>query len=180
MSGVNHDVVTLADASGTAEELARELLRQGSRLVTAESCTGGGIAYVLTSIPGSSNWFERGFITYSNASKREILQIGAEILDRHGAVSEPVVVAMAEAALARSRADYSIAVTGIAGPDGGSKEKPVGTVWFGWSRGAGQTRTLTHCFEGDRRAVREQTIAFAIEGLLTWIRSDPKGRGSAS
>ena len=173
MSGVNHDVVTLADASGTAEELARELLRQGSRLVTAESCTGGGIAYVLTSIPGSSNWYERGFITYSNASKREILQIGAEILDRHGAVSEPVVAAMAEAALARSRADYSIAVTGIAGPDGGSKEKPVGTVWFGWSRGAGQTRTLTHCFEGDRRAVREQSIAYAITGLLNLLRMDP-------
>ena len=173
MSGVNHDVVTLAHASGAAEELAGELLRQGSRLVTAESCTGGGIAYVLTSIPGSSNWFERGFITYSNASKREILQIGAEILDRHGAVSEPVVVAMAEAALARSRADYSIAVTGIAGPDGGSKEKPVGTVWFGWSRGAGQTRTLVRCFEGDRRAVREQSIAYAITGLLNLLRMDP-------
>ena len=169
----NTDVAQPADVAKAAEELAGELLRQGSRLVTAESCTGGGIAYVLTSIPGSSNWFERGFITYSNASKREILQIGAEILDRHGAVSEPVVVAMAEAALARSRADYSIAVTGIAGPDGGSKEKPVGTVWFGWSRGAGQTRTLVRCFEGDRRAVREQSIAYAITGLLNLLRMDP-------
>jgi len=169
----NTGVAQPADVAKAAEKLAGELLSRGSRLVTAESCTGGGIAYVLTSIPGSSNWFERGFITYSNASKREILQIGAEILDRHGAVSEPVVVAMAEAALARSRADYSIAVTGIAGPDGGSKEKPVGTVWFGWSRGAGQTRTLVRCFEGDRRAVREQSIAYAITGLLNLLRMDP-------
>ena len=169
---MKHDRNCMAEAAETAATLAGELLRTESRLAVAESCTGGGVGYVLTSISGSSRWFERGFITYSNASKREVLGVDGGILDQHGAVSGPVVAAMAEGAIARSRADYSIAISGIAGPDGGSIDKPVGTVWFAFSRGP--ERTVTGCchFTGDRRAVREQSIAHAIEGMVTFLRGN--------
>lgn len=163
----------MADAAKGAADLAEELLRTKSRLAVAESCTGGGIAFVLTAIPGSSRWFERGFITYSNASKREVLGVDGGILDQHGAVSGPVVAAMAEGAIAHSRAHCSMAVSGVAGPDGGSSDKPVGTVWFAWSRGP--DRTVTECchFTGDRRAVREQSIAHAIKGMVSYLGDKP-------
>ena len=132
---------------------------------TAESCTGGLIAGACTDLPGSSNWFERGFVTYSNAAKTGMLGVDAALIETHGAVSEPVARAMAEGALRHSLAQVSVAVTGVAGPTGGSLEKPVGTVWFSWCV-AGQTSAETRCFQGDRAAVRAQTVAYALAGLL--------------
>lgn len=138
-------------------------------LVTAESCTGGGIAYAITELPGSSEWFERGFVTYSNPAKQEQLGVPHELIARHGAVSEQVAAAMAVGALQHSHADYSVAVTGIAGPDGGTEEKPVGTVCFGWGqRGAG-VRTARIVFDGDRQQVRELSILTALQGLADQV-----------
>ena len=136
------------------------------QVVTAESCTGGGVAYLMTSVPGSSHWFERGFVTYSNAAKRELLDVPADVLERYGAVSEETAAAMAKGALAHSHGQVSVAVTGIAGPEGGSAEKPVGTVCFAWSTTGGGTRTARARFEGDRDRVREQSVLMAVQGLL--------------
>lgn len=154
-----------------AERLGQVLLAARQMLVTAESCTGGGIAHLITSIAGSSQWFERGFITYSNASKQELLGVGQELITTYGAVSEQTAVAMAQGALNNSRADISVAVTGIAGPDGGSEEKPVGTVCFAWGRRDDETRTARVVFEGDRQQVRERAVLMAIEGLLDMIEA---------
>lgn len=151
----------------SVQRLGELLLARNSMVVTAESCTGGGIAWRLTAVPGSSGWFERGYVTYSNESKREALGLSTDILNRYGAVSEETAAAMAAGALAHSHADISVAVTGIAGPDGGgSEDKPVGTVCFGWGTRSGGTRTARTVFEGDREAVREQSIAMAIQGLI--------------
>lgn len=152
-----------------AERLGQVLLAARQLLVTAESCTGGGIAHAITSIAGSSQWFDRGFITYSNASKQELLSVDRELIDGYGAVSEQTAAAMARGALEHSQADISVAVTGIAGPDGGSADKPVGTVCFAWGRRAGETRTARVVFEGDRQQVRERAVLMAIEGLLEII-----------
>ena len=150
----------LADETGSA------LKKHGLLLATAESCTGGGFSYYITSIAGSSNWFDRGFVTYSNAAKIEMLGVNPSTLDRHGAVSEETAREMAEGALANSNADISIAITGIAGPDGGTKDKPIGTVWLAFARNGEHTHTkLIHC-KGDRQAVRETTIELALNGLL--------------
>ena len=140
------------------------LAARGWMLATAESCTGGLIAGACTDLAGSSAWFERGFVTYSNAAKTELLGVPAELIAAHGAVSEPVARAMADGALAHSHAQVSVAVTGVAGPSGGSADKPVGTVWFGWRVGE---RTLTEVrrFDGDRAAVRAQTVAHACRRL---------------
>lgn len=138
-------------------------------LVTAESCTGGGIAYAMTGLPGSSEWFERGFVTYSNPAKQEQLGVAHDLITRYGAVSEEVAAAMAQGALQHSHADFSVAVTGIAGPDGGSAEKPVGTVCFGWSSRGGDTRTTRIGFEGDRQQVRELSILTALQGLVDLV-----------
>ncbi len=138
-------------------------------LVTAESCTGGGVAYAITGLPGSSGWFERGFVTYSNLAKQEQLGVAEALITRHGAVSEKVAAAMAQGALQHSRADYSVAVTGIAGPDGGTAEKPVGTVCFGWSRRGATTRTTRIVFDGDRQQVRELSILTALQGLADLV-----------
>ena len=144
-----------------------ELLRtNGQRLATAESCTGGWIAQCLTAIAGSSDWFERGFVTYSNEAKREMLGVEADTLVAHGAVSEATAAAMAAGALRHSHADWALAVTGIAGPGGGSPDKPVGTVCFGWACSDGRVETQTVHFAGDRELVRTQTVAHALEGLL--------------
>ena len=144
-----------------------ELLRtNGQRLATAESCTGGWIAQCLTAIAGSSDWFERGFVTYSNEAKREMLGVEADTLVAHGAVSEATAAAMAAGALRHSHADWALAVTGIAGPGGGSPDKPVGTVCFGWACSDGRVETQTVHFAGDRELVRAQTVAHALEGLL--------------
>jgi nicotinamide-nucleotide amidase len=145
--------------------LADALARRQEMLATAESCTGGLISAACIGLAGSSNWFERGFVTYSNAAKMESLGVPARLIATHGAVSEPVARAMAEGAVAHSRAQVSIAVTGVAGPTGGSADKPVGTVCFGWHVG-GQTHVETRHFDGDRTAVRAQTAAHALRGLL--------------
>ena len=144
-----------------------ELLRtNGQRLATAESCTGGWIAQCLTAIAGSSDWFERGFVTYSNEAKREMLGVESDTLVAHGAVSEATAAAMAAGALRHSHADWALAVTGIAGPGGGLPDKPVGTVCFGWACSDGRVETQTVHFAGDRELVRAQTVAHALEGLL--------------
>ena len=149
-----------------AGDLAHAL--EGSRLtlVTAESCTGGWVGRALTSIAGSSRWFDRGFITYSNTAKTEMLGVPAETLERQGAVSEATVRAMAAGALARSPADIAVAVTGVAGPGGGSPDKPVGTVWFAWGRKGPAIRAECFQLDGDRDAVRRQSVAIALKGLL--------------
>lgn len=153
-----------------AEQLAEIFLKTSNKLVTAESCTGGGLAEILTRLPGSSAWFERGFVTYSNESKQEILSVPIETLEQFGAVSEETASAMAKGALENSLADYSVAITGIAGPDGGSEEKPVGTVcfaWYGRNEGGSTTRI---CFDGDRLKVREQACMLAMQGLIDLLQ----------
>ena len=147
------------------ERLARTLKTRGWMLASAESCTGGLIAACCTGLSGSSDWFERGFVTYSNAAKTEQLGVPAGLIETHGAVSEPVARAMALGAVAHSRAQVSVAVTGVAGPTGGSPDKPVGTVWFGWSM-QGQAWTEWSRFDGDRDAVRTATVRHALDGLL--------------
>jgi nicotinamide-nucleotide amidase len=144
--------------------LAARLLEQGRRLATAESCTGGWIAKCCTDQPGSSAWFERGFVSYSDAAKHDALGVDAQVLQFAGAVSEAVARQMAAGALAHSAADVALAVTGIAGPDGGSEEKPVGTVWFAWDV-AGTVESECMVFAGDRDAVRRQAVAHALDGL---------------
>jgi len=142
-------------------QVAEQLLSKKLLLATAESCTGGLIAAACTDLAGSSVWFERGFVSYSNAAKTELLGVPANLIERHGAVSEPVVRAMVEGALRHSRAQVAVAVTGVAGPGGGSPDKPVGTVWFGWATPDGLV-TDKRCFDGDRQQVREATVRHAL------------------
>ena len=150
-----------ADTFVLVEQLANLLLKKGLRLATAESCTGGLIAGACTDLAGSSNWFERGFVTYSNDAKTEMLGVDAALLKRHGAVSEQVAQAMAQGALTHSHAQVAVAVTGVAGPTGGSRAKPVGTVWFGFAV-PGQLITEKQHFDGDRAAVRAATVRHAL------------------
>jgi nicotinamide-nucleotide amidase len=140
------------------------------KLVTAESCTGGMISATCTDLAGSSDWFERGFVTYSNAAKTELLGVDPALIEAHGAVSEPVARAMAFGAIRHSKAQVSIAVTGIAGPTGGSATKPVGTVWFGFSVQGSLHSEMQH-FTGDRAAVREQTVAHALRRVLALLQA---------
>jgi nicotinamide-nucleotide amidase len=149
-----------------ARELAARLLDRKLKLAAAESCTGGWIAKVVTDIAGSSDWFERGFVTYSNAAKQEMLGVRAETLAAHGAVSEPVVREMVAGALAHSHADLALSVSGIAGPGGGAPEKPVGSVWFAWQRRGAEAVATCHHFSGDREAVRRQAVVVALQGAL--------------
>ncbi|MBZ7250993.1 nicotinamide-nucleotide amidase [Klebsiella oxytoca] len=156
-----------------SEQVGQALKARGATVTTAESCTGGWVAKTLTDIAGSSAWFERGFVTYSNEAKSQMIGVSEATLLDHGAVSEPVVVEMAIGALRAARADYAISVSGIAGPDGGiagpdggSAEKPVGTVWFGVASASGQGVTQRECFAGDREAVRRQATAYALN--LLW------------
>ncbi|MES2219061.1 MAG: nicotinamide-nucleotide amidohydrolase family protein [Pseudomonadota bacterium] len=151
-------------------ELGAQLTAREWKLATAESCTGGGVAYYLTKIAGSSGWFERGFVSYSNLAKVEMLGVKQATLDNYGAVSEQTVRAMADGVLSHSQAQVSIAITGIAGPDGGSKDKPVGTVWFGWAGIAIETQTTAQLFTGNRNEIRIQSIQFALETLLTILK----------
>ena len=158
-------------------EIAHFLVKNGLMLATAESCTGGMIAAACTDMAGSSTWFERGFVTYANAAKTELLGVPAELIDQHGAVSEPVVRAMVQGAVARSRAQVAVAVTGVAGPTGGSPGKPVGTVWLGWCTPGdpvhqGQAHVTTACchFPGDRAAVRQATVQHALGQLSRLLR----------
>ena len=145
-------------------QISAQLLTRGWMLATAESCTGGMIAAACTDLAGSSQWFERGFVTYSNAAKTELLGVPAALIAQHGAVSEPVARAMAEGAVAHAHAQVAVAVTGVAGPTGGSADKPVGMVWFGWCV-AGQTHSQVQHFAGDRAAVRAATVHHALARL---------------
>ena len=153
-----------------AAALGRALVARQRRVATAESCTGGLAAGAITAIAGSSAWFDRGFVTYTNEAKCELLGVPAALIAREGAVSEAVARAMADGTLARSRADLVVAVTGIAGPGGGSPAKPVGTVCFAWAIAGQETRTATRHFAGDRTAVRRQSVEFALRTLLDVIR----------
>ena len=146
-------------------QISAQLLTHGWMLATAESCTGGMIAAACTDLAGSSQWFERGFVTYSNAAKTELLGVPAALIAQHGAVSEPVARAMAEGAVAHAHAQVAVAVTGVAGPTGGSADKPVGMVWFGWSTD-GVVTTEMRRFAGDRAAVRQATLAHALRGVV--------------
>jgi nicotinamide-nucleotide amidase len=146
--------------------LADAMRARDWRLVTAESCTGGGIAAAVTDLAGSSDWFDRAFVTYSNQAKQDMLGVPAATLDEHGAVSRETVIAMARGAIDRSGADLGVAVSGVAGPGGGSEAKPVGTVWFAWSRRDGETEVGCEHFPGDRAAVRAAAVHHALRGLL--------------
>ncbi|EMW3202766.1 nicotinamide-nucleotide amidase [Escherichia coli] len=148
-----------------SEQVGQALKVRGATVTTAESCTGGWVAKVITDIAGSSAWFERGFVTYSNEAKAQMIGVREETLAQHGAVSEPVVVEMAIGALKAARADYAVSISGIAGPDGGSEEKPAGTVWFAFATARGEGITRRECFSGDRDAVRRQATAYALQTL---------------
>ena len=148
-----------------SERIGQALNARGATVTTAESCTGGWVAKVITDIAGSSAWFERGFVTYSNEAKSQMIGVKPATLEQHGAVSEPVVVEMAIGAIKAARADYAIFISGIAGPDGGTATKPVGTVWFGFASAAGEGITRCECFSGDRENVRRQATAYALKTL---------------
>jgi nicotinamide-nucleotide amidase len=152
-----------------ARAVGHELKKQGLMLTTAESCTGGWVAQMMTSVAGSSEWFERGFVAYTNLAKREMLGGKTTILSRYGAVSDQTARAMAEGALANSHAQVAIAITGIAGPSGGTPEKPVGTVCFAWAGKKSDTLSRKHIFYGDRESVRRQSVATALQGLLDFL-----------
>lgn len=147
-------------------QLAQALTGRGWMMTTAESCTGGLIAGACTELAGSSLWFDRGVVTYSNEAKVDLLGVPAELIAQHGAVSEPVAIAMAQGALAKAKAQIAVAVTGVAGPGGGSPDKPVGTVWLAWACHNGLVQAECHVFGGDRAAVRSATVRCALQGVL--------------
>lgn len=158
-----------AALTALAKRLGEACQRHGLRLAAAESCTGGGVSEAITRIAGSSNWFDRGFVTYSNAAKEEMLGVSAHTLAVHGAVSEAVAGEMAAGALARSHADVAVAITGIAGPTGGTAAKPVGLVWFAWAHRGGTVQCRRFVFAGDRQAVRHQSVGVALQGLIDLV-----------
>ena len=165
--------------------LAGRLCAQGARMATAESCTGGLIAAACTSVAGASDWYDRGFVTYSNAAKTEQLGVPAELIEQHGAVSEAVARAMAAGALAHSAAQWSVAVTGIAGPGGAVPGKPVGTVWLAWAEraadgGAPVVQAVCRVWPGDRTAVRSATVQWALGCLLSACSARLAGPGASS
>ncbi len=163
------------DHQALAARLGRALSARGWTATTAESCTGGGIAAAITEVPGSSGWFGYGLVTYANSAKMSLLGVPQEMLERDGAVSEAVVCAMAEGAARISGADLAVAVSGVAGPDGGSDDKPVGTVWLGWAQRQGGclvSGARLHYFAGDRASVRHQTVGAALAQLLALAEAD--------
>lgn len=157
--------MTADTLTSLASIVGGRLKSAGQLLVTAESCTGGWVGQAATAIAGSSDWYERGFVTYSNAAKQEMLGVREETIGRHGAVSEETAREMAAGVLQRSRGTIAVAVTGIAGPGGGSETKPVGTVCFAWARGR-VVRTDTRRFDGDRESVRRQSVIRALQGVI--------------
>ena len=159
----------MKNAIELATQIGEELKSRHLILAVAESCTGGGVSQAITEIAGSSEWFDCGFVTYSNSSKTELLDIPAALIAQHGAVSEEIAAAMAEGAIANSEAHLSLSTTGIAGPTGAVPGKPVGTICFGWKVG-GITHTERIVFPGDRHAVREATVAHALEKLLHYLK----------
>jgi len=154
-----------------AHEVTNALLEKGECMATVESCTGGGIAKLMTGLAGSSTVFECGFVTYSNESKQQMVGVSSAALDEFGAVSEQVAAEMASGALERVSAGISVSVTGIAGPEGGTDYKPVGTVCFGWPYNASLLTETCH-FSGDRQAVREQSIEYALQGVLKQLAAN--------
>lgn len=156
----------MSDEWMLARQLGERLMVRGWQLATAESCTAGGVSFAMTAIAGSSRWFDRGFVTYSNAAKREMLGVTDACLTTFGAVSEQVVAEMALGALAHSRAQVTLAVSGIAGPEGGSVQKPVGTVCFAWSVAPDWVRAGTVHFNGDRAQIRQQAVLHALQGAI--------------
>jgi len=161
--------LTQTDLEALAARVADKLLARQQVLAIAESCTGGWVGQCLTAIAGSSLWFDRGFVTYSNAAKIELLDVPEFTIKRHGAVSEATARAMVQGALAKSRAHWALAITGVAGPTGGSAKNPVGTVCFAWAEKDGGCVAETCRFDGDRQAVRLQSVAHALNGLLQRI-----------
>ncbi|HKJ21840.1 MAG TPA: CinA family protein [Gammaproteobacteria bacterium] len=155
-----------------AERVGAALRRRGLCLAAAESCTGGWVGQAVTAVAGSSAWFDRGFVTYSNEAKVDMLGVRPQTLARHGAVSEAVAREMAEGAIGRSRAGAAVAVTGIAGPGGGTPDKPVGTVCFAWAVAGRTTAAATRRFEGDRQAIRRQAVAEALHGVVDAVGPD--------
>jgi nicotinamide-nucleotide amidase len=162
--------------SQLAAQLGRQLQAAGAQVTTAESCTGGGIAEAITRIPGSSAWFEAGYVTYSNAQKTKQLGVCADFFAAVGAVSQEVVEAMARGAQGHSGARYAVAVSGVAGPDGGSPEKPVGTVWLAWGDGE-RLFSVRKQFTGNRDEVRRQTVEAALSGLLRLLAEENPATG---
>ncbi len=165
---------TTAGVQRLSQELGRALAAHGWRVATAESCTGGGVAAAITSVPGSSAWFEYGIVSYANRAKQQLLGVSADTLAREGAVSEPVVLQMVEGVLTVSAADIAVAISGIAGPGGGSPDKPVGSVWFAWGLASGERRTFFRRFEGDRQAVQAQSVLCALEGIFQLLPGSQK------
>lgn len=153
----------------TSRRLGQELTKAGWCVATAESCTGGGVAAAITAVPNSSRWFEYGIVSYANQAKQTLLGVSEDLLNHHGAVSEPVVKAMVTGVLKLSGGDIAVAISGIAGPGGGSLEKPVGSVWFCWGTRDGKRFTKLHHFEGDRQYVQEQAIITALDGLVAQV-----------
>lgn len=164
-TAVSQTLTTDAELEALAREVAAELAARNETLATAESCTGGWIAKILTDIPGSSAWFECGVVAYSYEAKESLLGVSTRVLERTGAVSQETVVEMVGGALARLGAGMAVAVTGVAGPGGGTADKPVGTVWIGWKRRGGYTHSEAFHFAGDRDAVRRQTVVAALRGV---------------
>ncbi len=165
---MNADLEVLGSRTGQC------LLAANAVLATVESCTGGWVAEVVTSVAGSSAWFDRGYVTYSNQAKIDLVGVSAQTLERHGAVSEPVVCEMAQGALARSPATIAVAISGVAGPGGGSAEKPVGTVCFAWAeQRGGRVESVTLRLPGDRTAVRHAAVAIALEGVCARLSPTP-------
>ncbi|MBA4502777.1 CinA family protein [Marinobacterium marinum] len=152
-----------------AQKVGETLAAKGMKLATAESCTGGWVAQAVTAVPGSSDWFDCGFVSYSNTAKQKMLGVDAEALNTSGAVSEPVVAQMAEGALRNSEADIAVAISGYAGPEGGSEDKPVGTVWLAWAITGHPTVTCLSFFTGDRDDIRLQAVEQALEGVMAYL-----------
>jgi len=166
--------ISQPDLEALAALVGNLLLARGEALATAESCTGGWIAQCATAIPGSSVWFDRGFVTYSNAAKMELLGVPETTLARHGAVSEATARAMAQGAIAHSGADWAVAVTGIAGPTGGTPDKPIGLVCFAWAERDGGCEARSLHFDGDRATVRARSVRHALRGLLERLGTEPR------
>jgi nicotinamide-nucleotide amidase len=159
------DLTNSQSLTTIAQQLGEILCKKNAKITTAESCTGGAISEAITSVSGSSQWFEFGFVTYANSAKRQLLGVSEETLEQYGAVSEQVVKQMAQGAIKQSEADYAIAVSGVAGPDGGTEEKPVGTVWVCWQTPS-QIWTHKLVLSGDRQAVRTEAVKKSLQQLL--------------
>lgn len=168
MANDGEDLITKLAAS-----LGNTLEKNAQKVSAAESCTGGGVCEAITRIPGSSCWFEHGFVTYSNGAKSQLLGVDDGLLAREGAVSQAAVEQMAKGALRQSGADIAVGISGIAGPDGGTADKPVGTVWFAWASNTGEAFAEKHVFSGDRQAVREQSVIAALQGLIKLLGKTP-------